>query len=176
MIRLTYREPNKMTMDYKYIEQLLERYFNAETSLEEEQMLRTFFSQKELPADMQQWRALFTADDEEMLGDDFDARIMEAIAQQEAADEEVPVVKAREVTLTKRLLPLFKAAAVVAIILTLGGALQAPFDNSWNTLDDYASYEQTLDSVAAVSPVQAENITDVAADSTNVLLVPKQKQ
>ena len=79
-------------------------------------------------------------------------------------------------TLTKRLLPLFKAAAVVAIILTLGGALQAPFDNSWNTLDDYASYEQTLDSVAAVSPVQAENITDVAADSTNVLLAPKQKQ
>ena len=165
-----------MTMDYKYIEQLLERYFNAETSLEEEQMLRTFFSQKELPADMQQWRALFTADDEEMLGDDFDARIMEAIAQQEAADEEASVVKAREVTLTKRLLPLFKAAAVVAIILTLGGALQAPFDNSWNTLDDYASYEQTLDSVAAVSPVQAENITDVAADSTNVLLAPKQKQ
>ena len=34
-------------MDYKYIEQLLERYFAAETSLEEEHILRAFFSQKE---------------------------------------------------------------------------------------------------------------------------------
>ena len=30
-------------MDYKYIEQLLERYWNCETSLEEEQILRAFF-------------------------------------------------------------------------------------------------------------------------------------
>ena len=32
-------------MDYKYIEQLMERYWNAETSLEEESILRSFFSQ-----------------------------------------------------------------------------------------------------------------------------------
>ena len=37
-------------MDYKYIEQLLERYWNCDTTLEEEQILRTFFSQKEVPA------------------------------------------------------------------------------------------------------------------------------
>ena len=46
-------------MDYKYIQQLMERYWAAETTLEEEQILRTFFSQKDLPADMQQWQALF---------------------------------------------------------------------------------------------------------------------
>ena len=40
-------------MDYKYIEQLLERYFNAETSLEEESILRTFFSQTDVPAEME---------------------------------------------------------------------------------------------------------------------------
>ena len=61
-------------MDYKYIEQLLERYFNAETSLEEESILRTFFSQTDIPAEMQQWRALFTVEDTEKLGDDLDAR------------------------------------------------------------------------------------------------------
>ena len=33
-------------MDYKYIEQLLERYWNCETSAEEEQILRIFFQQK----------------------------------------------------------------------------------------------------------------------------------
>ena len=32
-------------MDYKYIEQLLERYWACETTLEEEQILRAFFLQ-----------------------------------------------------------------------------------------------------------------------------------
>ena len=36
-------------MDYKYIEQLLERYWNCETSTEEEQILRIFFQQKAIP-------------------------------------------------------------------------------------------------------------------------------
>ena len=36
-------------MDYKYIEQLMERYWNAETSLEEESILRSFFSQENNP-------------------------------------------------------------------------------------------------------------------------------
>ena len=31
-------------MDYKYINQLLDRYWKCETSLEEEEILRTFFS------------------------------------------------------------------------------------------------------------------------------------
>ena len=39
-------------MDYKYINQLLERYWKCETSLEEEEILRTFFSQDELPAEL----------------------------------------------------------------------------------------------------------------------------
>ena len=46
-------------MDYKYIEQLMERYWNAETSLEEESILRTFFSQKDIPAEMEHLRPLF---------------------------------------------------------------------------------------------------------------------
>lgn len=151
-----------MELKKEHIEQLLERYFNAETTLEEERTLRDFFSQGDVPADLQQWSALFVANDDEVLGDDFDERILSMI--------DAPVVKARVITLQQRLMPLFKAAAVVAIILTLGGALQAPFDSTWNTPDDYARYQQELDSVAAMSPVQAENITDVAIDSTNVLI------
>ena len=156
-------------MDYKYIEHLLDRYFEAETSLEEEQILRAFFSQENIPAEMEQWRALFTSDNDILLGDDFDARIMEAI-------EEQPAVKAREVSLTQRLMPLFKAAAVVAIILTLGGALQAPWDSTWNSPEDYAVVQPPIDTVAAVQPIQAENISDVAADSvgmTTVVGLPK---
>ena len=159
-------------MDYKYIEQLLERYWNAETTLEEESILRTFFSQKDIPAEMEPLRALFT--DEacgQTLGDDFDARMLEMISE----DEAPKTVKAREVKLSESLMPLFKAAAVVAIILTLGGALQAPWDNSWNTPEDYAAIQQKIDTVVAVQPIQAENISDAALDSTKVLLPEQTK-
>lgn len=162
-------------MDYKYIEQLLEQYFNAETTLEEEDILRSFFRQADIPAEMQQWKALFTTQ-EETLGEDFDVRILSMIEQENNRESvATTIVKARRVTLRHRLMPLFKAAAVVAIILTLGGAMQAPFDNSWNTLDDYANYQQELDSVSTTSPIQAENISDIATDSTRVLMSPQPK-
>ena len=151
-------------MDYKYIEQLVERYFNAETSLKEEQILRSFFSQEDIPAEMQQWAPLFAYKDEDMLGDDFEARILQQIGE----TSQTAVVKAKEVKLTQRLMPLFKAAAVVAIILTLGGALQAPWDNSWDDPREYAVRQQ-VDTVAAVQPIQAENISD-KTDSTSVMM------
>ena len=154
-------------MDYKYIEQLMERYWNAETTLEEESILRSFFRQENIPADMKPLRALIADEaSSQQLGDDFDARMLEMIREEEAPK----VVKAREISITRRMMPLFKAAAVIAIILTIGGALQAPWDNSWNTPQDYARYQQDLDSVAAVSPVQAENMSDNAADSTSILM------
>ncbi len=46
------------------------------------------------------------------LGEDFDARVL--------AEVEVPVVKAKRMTLTARFMPLFKAAAVVAVVLSYG--------------------------------------------------------
>lgn len=108
-------------MDYKYIDQLLTRYWNGETTLEEEQILRSFFSQPDVPAEMAKYRSLFVYEQTEtktdVLGDDFDERILAMIGEQ-------PAVRARVVTLRQRLTPLFKAAAIVAIILTLSNAAQ----------------------------------------------------
>ncbi len=177
--RLIHREPNKIVMDYKYIEQLLERYWDAETTLEEENILRTFFSQQDIPADMEMWRPLFVNEQKEVLGDDFDARILARIGQSEqtttTVTEHPAVVKAREVKLTQRLMPLFKAAAIVAIILTLGGALQAPWDSTWDDPRDYAKNLQEADTIATVSPIQAENMGDITADSTQVITVTPAK-
>ena len=156
-------------MDYKYIEQLLERYWAAETTLEEEGILRTFFSQKEIPAELEQYRDLFVYETKEMedrhLGDEFDERIFAMIK-----DESQTTVKAREISLKQRLMPLFKAAAVVAIILTIGGAMQRPWDASWNDpRADYAnSYSLEVDS-ADVTPMQAENVTETPADTARAL-------
>ena len=111
-------------MDYKYIEQLMERYWAGETSLEEEQILRAFFSQKDVPAGLQAYKDLLAYQRSEVeadtLGADFDARMAALV------DEPAPV-KARTVSLTQRLMPLFKAAAVVAMFLTLGNAAQVAF-------------------------------------------------
>ena len=156
-------------MDYKYIEQLLERYWAAETTLEEEGILRAFFSQKDIPAELEQYRDLFVYETKEaethLLGDHFDERILAMI-------EEKPqtIVKAREISMKQRLMPLFKAAAIVAIILTIGGAIQRPWDASWNDPRvEYAnSYPLAVDS-ADVTPMQAENITEMSADSAKVI-------
>ena len=144
-------------MDYKYIEQLLERYWQAETTLQEETILRSFFSQDDVPADLLKYKPLFDCEQqrEEPLGDDFDTRILEMTGEEKQT--------AKVVTLTSRLMPLFKAAAIVAIILTLGNAAQAPWNYGWyNPKDEYAKYrqQQTTDSVNLLNPVQAENVND----------------
>ena len=58
--------------------------------------------------------------------------------------------------------PFCKAAAIVAIILTLGNAAQAPWNYGWdNPQDEYAKFhQQQEDSVNMLSPIQAENVTD----------------
>ena len=76
-------------MDYKYIEQLLEKYWDCQTSIEEEQILKYFFRQKEIPAHLLQYKAVLACLEKEQdlkLGDDFDERIL--------AEIERPVVKA----------------------------------------------------------------------------------
>ncbi len=142
-------------MDYKYIEQLLERYFQCETTLKEEEILRTFFSQKDVPVWLAEYQAIFSyeAEKEEPLDDKFDEQILNQIEQDEP-------VKAQVLTLTQRLKPLFKAAAIVAIILTLGNAAQTPWDRGWdNPREEYAKFQeqQRLDSLNMLGPIQAEN-------------------
>ena len=46
-------------MDYKDIEQLLERYWQCETSVEEEATLRDFFAKEEVPAHLLRYKNLF---------------------------------------------------------------------------------------------------------------------
>ena len=145
-------------MDYKYIEQLLERYWQGETTLQEEGILRTFFSQPDTPEDLRKYRELFTIEREEPLGDDFDARILAMIDD----ESQEPQQQAKIVTMVSRLKPLFKAAAIVAIILTLGNAAQAPWNYGWdNPKDEYAKFHQEQqDSINILSPIQAENVID----------------
>lgn len=113
-------------MDSNYIEQLLERYWQCETSQEEEAQLRSFFNNEDVPAHLLRYKDLFVYQEflqQDGLGEDFDQKVL--------AQVEVPVVKARRMTLSSRFMPLFKAAAVTALMFSLGNVMQhSVFENN----------------------------------------------
>ena len=138
-------------MDYKYIEQLLERYWECQTTLEEETILRKFFAQEDIPASLLPYRDLFLAEEnmaQAHLSEDFDARLMErlAIGQPTGAtlavqkgNKEKRHAKVIKISITQQLRPLYRAAAMVAIVLSIGMAAQQGFErNEENVLDNNA--------------------------------------
>lgn len=148
-----------MILDYKYIEQLLEEYFNGETTLEEEKILRTFFCQEKLPEHLVQYRDLFIYEQSEpkadCLGADFDAKLMKMIEEKdtEVRTTVVKMPKASQMahSVLKALHPFFRAAAIVAVVITIGNASQVLFQDS--------SKEQT--SVAKTDPTTGKNVADI---------------
>ncbi len=163
-------------MDYKYINQLLDRYWKGETSLEEEKILRAFFSQDELPAELKPYQALFSYEMGEAkleeLGDDFDQKMMAKIEDEYTKQPN----KAKVISLTERLKPLFKAAAVVAIFLTLGNAVQVPFQNDSEEVENVGYYKSSKGLSAAMSDsisadsMQHSSIDKVSAEANPTIL------
>ena len=130
-----------IALDYKYIEQLLERYWQCLTSVEEEHILCHFFSQEEVPAHLQRYAPLFACLQQEKkvgLSADFDEKVLARV--------ETEVVHARRNTVRFRLLPLYRAAAVVAIVLGLGFAAQHSFEQNSEEVGvsyNYSDYKDT---------------------------------
>lgn len=162
-------------MDYKYIEQLVERYFNGETTLDEEQILRSFFRQTDVPEALLPYQDLFRyeqAASEVKLGDDFDAKILATIGQ--------PSVKARKISLSERLQPFYRAAAVVAIVLTVGNAAQRSFnmnDENEVTEENYtSSYTDPAASFQQVTTASNVVSEGIQSDTLKVDDATKPKQ
>ncbi len=116
-------------MDYKYIEQLLERYWRCETTLQEEDILRAFFAQDTLPASLERYRALFDYQGHEArhttLSEDFDSHLCQQLG---IDDDTTAPVHAHRITWGERLRPLYHAAAAVAVIALLGTGAQHIFN------------------------------------------------
>lgn len=105
-------------MDYKYIEQLLERYWQCTATDEEEQILRLFFRQDSVPEHLARYKALFAyAESQRGLHTDsgFESRVLGML--------ERPAVKARRLHARSRFAPLLKAAAMVALVFAVGGVV-----------------------------------------------------
>ncbi|GEM_PF-26456 len=138
-------------MNYQYIEQLLDRYWKCETTLEEEQILRSFFSQDNVPSHLQNYAPLFAYTHAEEhsnhLGNEFDQRI-NAMTNSEATATQH---KAMTLTLRSRLAPLLKAAAVVAVVVAVGNITERTLQST--------SVEASADMMATDTYIKQEDIT-----------------
>ena len=102
-------------MNAQQIEQLLQRYWDAETTVDEERQLRQFFNGNDVPQHLMRYKDLFVYEEfmqQDHLDEDFDERVLKQV--------EMLVVKAKSVSIFSRLAPIAKAAAAVAILLALG--------------------------------------------------------
>ena len=131
----------------------MERYFQCETTLEEERILRTFFSQENVPAGLLPYRDLFVYEQEEHLSEHldeaFDDRILALL------DEDQPHVKAQVITMEQRLRPLLRAVAVVAIILTIGLAAQMPYERQATIDAEEFAAQHAKDTATIAEPAVA---------------------
>ena len=157
-------------MDYKYIEQLLERYWACETSLQEEQILRTFFQQQEVPTHLMAYKAIFDVQQEQAeatLSEEFDERVLQMIE-----DDSVKALPLQGgLRRGSFFRPFYQAAGLVALILTIGIAAQRSFDEAGQ--HQHAQYAQ-IDSMESpveefvAIPEQQEAALTVEQDSINL--------
>ena len=151
-------------MDYKYIEQLLDRYWECHTSEEEEQILRSFFAQKDVPAHLAKYASLFAfvkEAQEEHLSADFDKRFADILAE-DALRHDIVRTQARTIPFRKRIAPFLQAAAAVAVLLTIGGAAERAIGGSQQE-------EGTTAPVVANTYIRSERVAEVVTpvDSKN---------
>ena len=149
-------------MNYQYIEQLLDRYWTCETTLEEEQILRSFFSQDDVPASLKVYAPLFAYEAADMhesgLSDGFEQKIMALIHEENGEDggNQQPAdrhdIRPMRFTLTSRLAPLMKAAAVVAVVVAAGNIAE-------RTLQQTSVGQAVTDMTANDTYIKQEDIT-----------------
>ena len=153
-------------MDYKYIEQLLERYWKCETSLQEESILRNFFAQHDVPTHLMPYKGLFLCEESIRmvhLPEDFDKRILALTEQKET--HAAPAVKVRKASLSYRLQPFFKAAAVVAIVLSLSMAVQMAIEQEQGQTSNVVTLPPAV--VPGAPETAKANTAEVIPDSLN---------
>jgi len=139
-------------MDYKYIEQLLERYWECQTSPAEESILHAFFTQEKVPAHLVQYKSLFEYQEisasQEPLGEEFDQKMLDLVGEKQKVTMSVKsVTMGRRATPFYRLRPFFRAAASVAIVVLVGSAAQGLFqDGGKKDVWDYnsATYKESF--------------------------------
>lgn len=127
-------------MDYNNIRKLLDKYWEGETSLQEETQLRDFFTGNDIPEDLKPYQSLFQffqLEQDKKLNADFDKKLME---QLQSSDK--PVAKVRTLSFY-----LVRIAAVGLLLISIYWvSQQAPFKSAETAV---AAEEMTPEEVYA---------------------------
>jgi hypothetical protein len=99
-----------MTNGYKYIEDLLERFFDGETSNEEEQALYCFFAQEDIPLHLRRYKPVFG----------YFANGLEKEIDQLPKESAEPLEQLRHATPKRRLRIAVGVVASLLVLLTAG--------------------------------------------------------
>ena len=155
-------------MDYKYIENLIERYFNCETNAQEEQILKDFFMQADIPASLKQYQPLFATLAEESkieLPADFDAKVMAQINGTATGRNKVVRMSVFQ-HMNHVLAPFYKAVASVALIITVGVTASKYWNNDADPVNyNYSKYHDTYSD----PQVAYRQVSDALKDLSDVL-------
>ncbi len=121
-------------MDYKNINHLLEKYWEGETSLQEEETLQQYFNHGNVAPQLEQFKSLFQYFKEEqdvMISDDFEKRLLEQI------ENEPKVVSAK----VRKLSWMTSIRTIAAVGILLMGAVFVFQNIEPEKTDVWAKYE-----------------------------------
>lgn len=124
-----------INMDTERAEQLLEKYWMCETTVEEEEELSSFFTNDNVPQHLLKYKQLFIYRQEESdiaLNEEFDNRILN-------------IIRKEKKTVLRILRPWLQVAASVAVILTLWLSIRVYNENTDSLHQDtFQTPEQAL--------------------------------
>lgn len=130
-----------MDMDSKSIEQLIERYWRCETSLDDEKRLKEYFTSNEVAPHLMQYKALFAyqvKQSEAGLDSHFDDKVLNRVTQP-------TTVRIKPILDERWFVPLLKIVAVLFIVAYIANVAQDIFP-SQQVEYDYDAYTDTYDS------------------------------
>jgi len=134
-------------MDYKNINHLLEKYWEGETSLQEEETLQQYFNHNNVAPELKQFKSLFQFFKEEqdvMISDDFEKRLLQEIEK----EQKVVPAKIRKISWMTSI----RTIAAVGILLM--GAIFVFQNLQPKETDVWAKYE-IEDEAAAIEATKA---------------------
>ena len=149
-------------MDSERLKMLLKKYWNCETSLQEEREIKGYFATEDSPASLTEIAALFRYYDlenkKELSGSSFDKEILELLQNESAG-----IKKTKQITMQPWLISLGKIAAALIIVLSVVFIVQQRTSNK-NSMDNMAiafekdtfddpeqAYKETMEALMLIS-------------------------
>lgn len=154
-------------MNILEVKELISKYWNGETSLEEEVLLRDFFLQEEVPADLAKYKSLFVYQNQQKeihVSGNFEQKVLALIENDSIS-----------VSLQKKrvFLKFMRVAAVGLFMLAVGGVtaylLNDKDEYQFNYTDTFTSPEEAYSVIHSAVYAVSANLNEGQKESVKAL-------